>query len=92
MRSQKRKSVSQAEWDLMCLKNRTRLREHCQVQQGHDTGPVNAADAERRLHRLMARTVTREEGSLSGGDVQRRVSALKARTWLGNLGLPVTSR
>lgn len=92
MRSQKRKSVSQAEWDLMCLKNRTRLREHCQVQQGHDTGPVNAADAERRLHRLMARTVAREEGSLSVAAAQQCVSRLKARTWIGNLGLPVTLR
>ncbi len=76
-------------WNSMCLRNRTRLMERCRIQQGHDAGPATAAEAQQRLHRLMAHTAARES-TLSVAAAQQRVSRLKARTWIGNLGLPVT--
>ena len=80
-----------AKWNLMCLRNRKRLMERCRVDQDRDTGPVTAAKAQGRLHRLMAPTTARE-GSLSIDEAQQRVSVLKAKTQLGNLGLAVTVR
>jgi hypothetical protein len=61
----------------MYLRNRTRLREHCRVQQDRDTGPVTVVEAQQRLHRLMVHTAAREEGTLSVAEAQQRVSRLK---------------
>ena len=84
--------ASQRAWDGMYRRNCARLKAAGQVRPHHDGGPATVSEAQARLRRLMARTITREEGSLSVGDAQRRVSALKARAWLGSLALPVTLR
>ena len=84
--------ASQRAWNGMYRRNCARLKAAGQVQPHHDDGPVTVSEAQARLRRLMARTVTREEGSLSVAAAQQCVSRLKARTWIGNLGLPVTLR
>ena len=93
MQQQKRTATpSQRAWDGMYRRNCARLKAAGQVRPHHDGGPATVSEAQARLRRLMARTVTREEGSLSVAAAQQRVSRLKARTWIGNLGLFITSR
>ena len=93
MHQQKRKGLSQAEWDASCVRARKRLFEKLRAQANpRDDGPITADDAARRVRRLLARTTALAETGLSIPEARARIAVLRARTWLGNLGLPVTSR
>jgi hypothetical protein len=93
MQQQERKGLSQAEWDASCVRARKRLFEKLWAQANpHDDGPLTADDAQRRLHRLLAHTTALAETGLSLPEARARIAALRARTWLGNVGLPIAIR
>ena len=88
-----RKGLSQAEWDASCVRARKRLFEKLRAQANpHDDGPLTADDAARRVRRLLAHTAALAETGLSIPEARARIAALRARAWLGNVGLFITSR